>query len=130
MIMAYFKYFIYTADIRTEWFTSYDEWAAAVNKFDFYTNFCDDAWSDEVHNCLAGEVPPDFNLDAEGDEYDQLKPYATHAPEQFDRVERPPEDQLDGEGCDKQGTYWQEGWSYTCSYHFVPVVKKPEEAAA
>lgn len=59
-------------------------------------NYLDDGWDESVEQVMAGEL--------------------THLVQQVDRVERPPADQLDAQGCDAEGRHWQAGWAFYCDY--------------
>lgn len=41
---------------------------------------------------------------------------------QCDRIERPPLDELDENGCDGSGEYWEADWEYKCNYKLMPVL--------
>ena len=43
----------------------------------------------------------------------------THSAQQVDRVDRPTE--LDEEGCDGEGVYWEPECNYRCNYKLLPV---------
>lgn len=73
-----------------------DEYAAKI-----IPDYCDDTWSEEVEFVIAGEV--------------------THTAQEVDRVDRPPEDQLDENGCDQEGEYWPHGWDWRCNYVLKPI---------
>lgn len=59
----------------------------------------DDGWNDEVKNIMAGEV--------------------SSVCQQTDFQARP--EQINENGRDENGTYWQEGWKYICDYEMVDV---------
>ena len=68
-------------------------------------NYLDpDGWSVEVVNVVAGVV--------------------THSAQQVDREDRP--DELDEEGVDESGAYWDPDWEYKCNYALRPVGKEDE----
>lgn len=62
--------------------------------------YLDDGWDESVEQVVAGEV--------------------THAARQVGREERPPEEELNEEGCDGDGTYWGD-FSYRCNYALLPL---------
>ena len=62
-------------------------------------NYLQDCWDEQVTNVVVGEV--------------------THQATQVDRRERPEE--IDEEGCDGEGTYWDDDWLYTCNYKLLPI---------
>jgi hypothetical protein len=72
--------------------------------------YLDEGWDESVEQVVAGEV--------------------THSAQQVGREERPPEEQLDEEGCDGEGTYWGD-FSYKCNYALLPIdadgAKEPEQ---
>lgn len=112
------KYFIYEEGNMTHWYNDMAAWETAVKDFDFLGKFCDEYWSSDVDHCIAGIVPPEFVLDPDSDEYDQLYPFMTHRSAETDRVERPDENEIGEDGMDKEGRYWGE-CLYICHYHFV-----------
>lgn len=71
--------------------------------------YLDDGWDDAVEQVVAGEV--------------------THSAQQVNREERPPAEEIDENGCDGEGSYWDESWSYRCNYKLKPIadVKNEEE---
>ncbi|QLI49445.1 hypothetical protein vBPaeMUSP18_03 [Pseudomonas phage vB_PaeM_USP_18] len=69
-------------------------------------SYLDDGWDEAVENIVAGEV--------------------THTCDKVNVQERPPEDEIDGEGYDQDGNYWAEEWSYRCGYELIAVA--PEAA--
>ncbi|RCL23004.1 hypothetical protein C6A77_19390 [Pseudomonas sp. AFG_SD02_1510_Pfu_092] len=71
-------------------------------------NYMDDGWDESVEQVMAGEL--------------------THLARQTNRVERPPAEELDAEGCDREGRHWRQGWAYYCDYELLPLVA-PVEAA-
>lgn len=59
-----------------------------------------DGWSsEEVTNVVAGVV--------------------TRSAQQVDRIDRP--DDIDEEGIDGEGRYWDSDWDYVCNYKMLPV---------
>jgi hypothetical protein len=63
---------------------------------------CSDGWSEEVDNVVAGVV--------------------THRAQQTNREDRP--DELDEEGCDGEGVYWELDIDYMCNYRILPIRDK------
>lgn len=47
---------------------------------------------------------------------------------QVDRIDAPPPEELDEEGCDGEGMYWDPDWAYRCNYKLLPVSSEGEEA--
>lgn len=71
-------------------------------------NYMDDGWDESVEQVMAGEL--------------------THLAQQTNRVERPPADELDETGCDREGRSWQHGWEYYCDYELLPLATAPVPA--
>jgi hypothetical protein len=67
---------------------------------DCIQTYLDDGWDEEVENVVAGVV--------------------THRATQVDRVEKPPEEDLDEEGCDEDGTDWRDV-DFLCGYKLLPL---------
>jgi len=63
--------------------------------------YLDDGWSEEVVFVIGGKV--------------------THQAKQCDLVERPPEDEIDGDGNDLEGRYWDSDWTEMCNYRLLPL---------
>lgn len=61
--------------------------------------YLDHTWNEEVVNVVAGVV--------------------THSAQQTDREDRPAE--LDEEGYDGDGIYWNPDFDYMCNYKLLPV---------
>ena len=70
--------------------------------------YLDDGWDEAVENVVAGEI--------------------SHTCEKVNVRHRPPEDEIDGEGCDGEGTYWGE-FDYMCNYELVAANGAPSKAA-
>lgn len=66
---------------------------------DCIQQYLNDAWSKEVTSVVAGVV--------------------THSVQEIDRKDRP--ENLDEEGCDGEGIYWDSGCEYICNYKLLPV---------
>ncbi len=64
-------------------------------------SYLDDGWDDTVERVVAGEI--------------------THSTQQVDRGERPPAEEIDAEGYDEDGRYWDESWDHYCNYQLQPV---------
>lgn len=71
--------------------------------------YLDDGWDETVAQVMAGEL--------------------THSAQQVDRVERPPAEEIDDEGHDEEGRYWDESWEYYCNYQLQPLQAVPTEPA-
>lgn len=69
-------------------------------------DYCDDGWDESVEQIVAGEI--------------------THTCEQVDVVKRPPEDEIDDEGNDRDGDYWAEEWGHKCHYALLPLAERAE----
>ena len=72
--------------------------AAAADAID---NQCDEFWTEEVDQIIAGKI--------------------THTTHQINRIERPPESEIDDEGYDKNGECWHPEWQYQCEYKLLPI---------
>jgi hypothetical protein len=77
---------------------------AAEKAIDGYLN--DNGWNENVTQIVAGEL--------------------TQVTKQCDVVNRPPDDELDEDGCDIEGTYWDEH-EYSCNYRLYPNIKEFED---
>ncbi len=72
-------------------------------------DYCQDTWDEEVEGVLVGRV--------------------SLVATQTDLQHRPPEDQLDDDGCDEDGNYWDDGVDYRCDYKLLPLASETEKAA-
>lgn len=77
--------------------------AAAAEAIELY---CDDGWSEEVENVVAGEI--------------------THAATKCNVRTRPKPEDLDDEGFDKDGNSWPPEWDEICSYELRPLAGDPK----
>jgi hypothetical protein len=103
---AEYRFFIFDAlDGEFVYFRSPEDRDAA--REDIIQLYLDDGWSEEVEQVVAGEV--------------------THTCEKVGVVHRPEAVELDAEGCDSEGTYWGEDYTYRCNYDLLPLV--PEVVA-
>jgi|SRR5690554_107284 len=64
----------------------------------------DDGWYEGVEQIICGEI--------------------THTCEKVNVVHRPPEDEIDDDGCDSEGNYWAEEWEYKCDYQMIKLEDK------
>lgn len=64
-----------------------------------------DGWDPEVVNLVAGVV--------------------THSAQEVDHIDRPLD--LDEDGCDDEGVYWDPDWEYVCDYKMLPVEREEEK---
>jgi hypothetical protein len=48
----------------------------------------------------------------------------THIATQVDYMERPPQEELDEEDCDKNGVHWTHEFDSTCNYKVLPIGEK------
>lgn len=71
-------------------------------------SYLDDGWDETVEQVVAGEV--------------------THTCQKINLVPRPPEDQIDEKGCDRDGEYWEPNWDYRCEYDLLPLSLAGDEA--
>jgi len=94
------RYFLY--DPEGDGFSTYkteeERDKDAVEAIEAYK---EDGWNEEVTSVCAGEV--------------------TLQARQVDKVDRPPEDEIDGEGYDKEDEYWDSAWTHKCNYELKPV---------
>ena len=95
-----FRFFFY--DPEGDGFTYYrsaeDRDAAAPDSIQEY---CQDGWDESVTQIVAGEL--------------------THTCQQTNVVPRPPADEIDEDGLDQQGRFWQESWDHYCDYDLQPL---------
>lgn len=61
--------------------------------------YLDDGWNEEIENIIAGE--------------------ATHITSQVNRIDKPAN--LDEEGYDKEGNFWNNNYDYICNYALKPL---------
>lgn len=93
--LKHLSYFLYDPlGNGFELFNTIEERDKAFKECIDYYN--DDGWDEEVENITAGII--------------------THTAQQIDRVNRPPENEINEEGYDKEDDYWEPNWTYKCSY--------------
>ncbi len=63
--------------------------------------YLDDGWDEEVENVVAGVM--------------------THFAKQVDRVDRPPQSEIDEEGFDGEGNDWGNDFTFLCRYELLPL---------
>ena len=85
--------------------TAEDRDAAAKGAIQEY--LADGSWAEEVTGLCAGHV--------------------THIATETNRRDRPPDDELDEEGCDGEGVYWEPEHGWTCNYELLPLGTTPTE---
>lgn len=118
------SFFIHDPQDQTFYYKTIAELDQAMNDFDFLGKYCDDGWSEEVENVIAGYIPDGLKRidDEESDdweeEYDFFRQHATHIATMIDKRSRP--DDLEDGDTDEEGTYWGE-YDYICNYAFLPV---------
>lgn len=78
--------------------------AAAKEAINAYNDVYN-GWSEEVERLLMGEV--------------------TRVCTQTNVVERPSDEELDEEGCDGEGTYWDPDIELRCDYEMLPIGNTP-----
>lgn len=103
------------------WFDTEKTWLKEIENYDFMARFCDDGWSPEVNNVIAGILSDDIELPENENTYDTeeiLEKHATHEVEEIHIKDRPPETELNEDTMDKDGVYWGE-FSHLCDYKFV-----------
>lgn len=101
---AEFRFFLYEPEgDEFTYFSSpedRDEYAKGA-----IAGYLDDGWIEDVEQVIAGEI--------------------THTTQQTQRVERPAE--IDEDGHDQDGNYWDSDWDYKCHYELLPIDKKSGE---
>lgn len=99
---AEFRYFIFDPQNGDfAYFRTAEDRDAAADGI--IQSYLDDGWDEEVENVIAGEV--------------------THTCERVNVKNRPPEDEIDGEGVDGEGDYWAEEWACKCDYGLKPLAQ-------
>ena len=69
--------------------------------------YCQDGWSEDVVYVCAGEV--------------------THFIEKTNVIKRPPEDEIDEEGIDGDGNWWDSDWREKCNYELKEMTVCPPQ---
>ena len=64
-------------------------------------DYLDDGWNEEVENIVVGEM--------------------TGSSTKINVQIAPDPSELDEEGCDKSGEYWDQDWDYKCDYEIKPL---------
>lgn len=99
---AEFRYFIFDPQNGDfAYFRTAEDRDAAADGI--IQSYLDDGWDEEVENVIAGEV--------------------THTCETVNVKNRPPVDEIDGEGVDGEGDYWAEEWACKCDYGLKPLAQ-------
>lgn len=95
------KYFVYDPEGgRMSYFDSLEEAKEFANQA--IQKYLDvDGGYPEAVNVVCGEI--------------------THSAQKVDVVMRPPEEEIDEEGIDHSGAYWDADWSYKCNYEINSV---------
>jgi hypothetical protein len=95
------KYFVYDIEsVGFETFDTAEERDAEANAR--IQDYLDDGWSEDVVNVCVGEV--------------------THQATETDRVDRPPQEEIDENGEDGEGNNWRHDFDYICNYALLPIV--------
>ena len=83
------------------YFKSTDDRDAEAKKAikDYMSDY--DGWSEDVELVCVGEV--------------------THIVTKTNVIKRPPDDEIDEEGCDGEGNYWDADWSEMCNYELKKI---------
>lgn len=63
--------------------------------------YLDDGWDEEVENVVAGVL--------------------THKATQTDKIERPPDEEIDEDGMDEEGNNWANDFDFICDYKLLPL---------
>lgn len=123
------KYFIHDPNNDTDFYTDKAVWEKAMQEFDAVGAYCDDGWSEDVVNVIAGIIPAGISRceDEESDdfeeEWDYYRRHATHRMTECNRRDRP--DDVDENGdSESTGDTWLGDWDYICDYQFAPIVAK------
>ena len=66
--------------------------------------YLDDGWGEDVDRVCTGIV--------------------THTATEVEVKNRPPEEELDENGCDEDGTYWDSDWHTICDYKLIAPEKE------
>lgn len=90
-------FFVYCNDSGFELFETLDDALDAANER--IQGYLDDAWSEEVTGVCAGKI--------------------THRAKMCDQVF--PDGEIDEDGIDEAGEYWDPDWDYKCNYKMLPV---------
>lgn len=120
-------YFIYDPQDSVMTYRSEAEFIQAMSDFDFMGRYCDDGWSPEVENVIAGYAPLAWQGESNShasfvEECDYYATYQTHTATMFDKVGRPDDAELDQDGQCENGLYWGE-FDYVCNYRFEKIEK-------
>jgi hypothetical protein len=96
------KYFVYDPEsIGFELFDTVEERDNAATEC--IQNYLKDGWDEAVVHVVAGEV--------------------THRATMCEKVDRPPEDEIDEYGMDIEGNSWDGDWNYICGYKMNPIAR-------
>ncbi len=94
------KYFSY--DPEGNGFDIHDSMREALNESnDAIQSYLKDRWDESVDRISCGVI--------------------THTAKQYNREDRPPEAELDENGLDENGTYWEPDMDYRCNYEMTGV---------
>lgn len=123
------SYFIYDPwETKPELFESEEAFIEAVNNYDFYGRYCEDGWSEEVLNVVAGFIPEGVkrNDDEESesweDESDFYDRYATHHVVETGKEEKPADLDEDGYSVSYGGEWpHPKEYDYICDYKFEAI---------
>jgi hypothetical protein len=116
------KYFIHDPEDGTHFFDTQLDFEKAMSEFDFMGRYCEDGWSCDVENVIAGCIPDgikrveDESSDDWEDDFDFYHKFKTHSAQKINERKRP--DNLDEDDLDEDGTNWGE-WDYICDYVFL-----------
>ena len=95
------KYFVH--DVESVGFETFD----TIEERDAEAKACiqvylDNGWREDVINVVAGEI--------------------THRATETNRIDRPPQHEIDENGEDGEGNNWCNDFDYTCNYELLPIV--------
>lgn len=112
------KYFIYDPQDTTYFYDTKEDFEKAISDFDFLGKYCDDGWSKEVENVMAGKLDDGVSYDEDTeDEYDFYYSNATYFATKTNVRSRP--NDVDENGYSPSSDdWWGVGFDYICDYEF------------
>ena len=90
------NFFVYCPNLGFEAFETLDDALDAANER--IQEYLDDGWSEDVTSVCAGKI--------------------THKSKMCDQVY--PVGEIDEDGLDEEGIYWDPDWGYKCNYKMMP----------
>lgn len=92
------RYFVYDPNDGFAFFDTEEEAKSYADKA--IANYLEEEWDEEVEEVVMGTI--------------------THAVQQIDKITRE-EAEIDEDGVDKEGYYWDEHIDYRCNYSMLPI---------